>query len=151
MDVLLGFAMMGVVVAPTAFSTESWTELADLADYFCMGDLLAICEHQLCGRLSADNHAELEHFSKSLALKGLSLHCANFELRHSLKTKELKQKVSQLRESEESKGPFMELYDTLHFDLLHNNQVEPFLKLKKSSESETMIEEKENNREYTNV
>lgn len=47
----------------------------------------------------------------------------------------------------------MKLYDTVKFDLYHNNwieQKEPGLK-KMRSESETMMEEKENNREYNNA
>lgn len=47
----------------------------------------------------------------------------------------------------------MKLYDTVKFDLYHNNWIEQKdTGLKKiRSESETMIEEKENNREYNNA
>lgn len=78
MDIVLNFIMMGVVVVPNDFTTESWTEVAELSDYFCLADLLKICENQLCTRLSSENHAELERFSQNLTLKCLSLHCANF-------------------------------------------------------------------------
>ena len=150
-DVLLNFAMLGVLVIPCEFSTSAWMELAELADYFCMHDLTNICQNHLSARLNGENHSELERFSCSMGFKHLQLHCANYELRHSLKTKELKKKVSTMRECDDENSCFLQLYETLHFDLLHNNQVEPFLKLKKNSESETMIEEKENNREYTNA
>ena len=152
-DILLNYGMMGVVVVPVDFTAGAWMELAELAEYFCMEDLLLICESQLCSRLEGENHQELEVGSRKLDLNNLSLHCANYELRHSLRNKELKRKV--MKESREGpNGSFMKLFDTLRFDLFHNNEIndkEPVLKGKKSSESETTIEEKENNREYTNA
>ena len=62
---------------------------------------------------------------------------------------------ARIQESKEKRhGSFMKLYDTIKFDLLHNHELldkEPVLKGKKTSESEITLEEKENNREYTNA
>ena len=96
----------------------------------------------------------MEVFSEKLDLANLSLHCANFELRNSLKTNELKKKVVSCKLNEtKRRSSFLKLYDTVKFDLYHNNWIEQKdTGLKKvRSESETMIEEKENNREYNNA
>ena len=55
-DILLNYGMMGVVVVPVDFTAGAWMELAELAEYFCMEDLMSICESQLCSRLHSDNH-----------------------------------------------------------------------------------------------
>jgi hypothetical protein len=65
-----------------------------------------------------------------------------------VKANELKRRVS-AKEAVGKASPFLRLYETVKFDLLHNNQVEkePLLRRKNVSESEAVLEEKENNRE----
>jgi hypothetical protein len=96
-DILLNFLMMNVVVVPTDFTTQAWMDLTELAEYFCLDSLKGICESQLCGKVHKDNTSELEVFSDQMNLSNLSLHCANFELKHSLKSNELKKKVAVLK------------------------------------------------------
>lgn len=148
-DILLNYLMMGAVVVPVDFSTQAWMELAELAEYFCQDSLKSICESQLCGKVHQENSGELEAFGQRMALENLSLHCASFELKHSLKTNELKKKVAASREG---KSHFIRLYNTVKFDLFHNegDHKEPNFK-KNRSENEAAMEEKENNREYNNA
>lgn len=72
-----------------------------------------------------------------MGLGNLSLHCANLELKNSLKTNELKKKVANQKEgASSSRNHFMKLYNTLKFDLYHRGSElegkEPFLKKLKS-------------------
>jgi hypothetical protein len=151
MDILLNYLMMGVVVVPVDFSTQAWMELAELGEYFCQDSLKSICENQLCSKVQQENSGELEAFGQKMSLENLSLHCASFELKHSLKANELKKKVAASRETA-AKSHFMRLYNTVKFDLFHNegDHKEPNFK-KNRSENEAALEEKENNREYNNA
>lgn len=63
LDILLNYLMMGVVIVPLDFTTQSWMELAELSEYFCMENLKAICESQLCGNVEKENSGELSLFS----------------------------------------------------------------------------------------
>lgn len=54
-----------------------------------------------------------------MALDNLSLHCANFELKNSLKSNDLRKKVAASRDSV-SKRHFIRLYNTVKFDLFHS-------------------------------
>jgi hypothetical protein len=50
-DILINYLMIGTVVVPVNFSLDSWMELAQMADYFCLNHLRSICESQLCTRI----------------------------------------------------------------------------------------------------
>jgi hypothetical protein len=53
-----------------------------------------------------------------MSLDNLLLHCASFELKHSIKSKDLNKKVAASRDSV-SKRHFIRLYNTVKFDLFH--------------------------------
>ncbi len=136
-DILLNYLMMAVVVIPVNFTTQAWMELAELSEYFSLHSLKNICENQLCLKVQQDNSGELEAFSQRMALENLSLHCANFELKHSIKTNELKKKLAASRDSV-SKRHFIRLYNTVKFDLFHTDEHKEQLELnsKKKKQSE---------------
>lgn len=51
--------MVGAVVVPVDYSIEGWMEVAELADYFCLAQVRATCESQLCSRVTLQNANEL--------------------------------------------------------------------------------------------
>ena len=53
-EILLNYILVDKVVVPTHMSSYSWFELYSLADYFCLGRLMSICEKELC--LLVDEH-----------------------------------------------------------------------------------------------
>lgn len=55
LNILINYLMMGVVVVTTDFTTQSWMELAELSEYFCLETLKAICESQLCSKVQKEN------------------------------------------------------------------------------------------------
>ena len=117
-DILLNYLMMGAVVVPVDFTTQAWMELAELSEYFCLDSLKNICENQLCSKVNQDNVSELEAFSQRIPLENLCLHCANFELKQSVKSNDLSKKVKASRDAV-SKRHFIRLYNTVKFDLYH--------------------------------
>lgn len=69
--------MVGAVVVPVDYSIEGWMEVAELADYFCLAQVRATCESQLCSRVTLQNAHELELFAEVMGMTTLGLHCAN--------------------------------------------------------------------------
>ena len=81
-----------------------------------------------------------------MQLFNLSNHCAYFELKNCRKKNELSKKINNINLIKGRDLSFMKLYDTLKFDELHSSYAEgkqPTIIKKK--ESETTIEEKQNN------
>lgn len=52
LDIVLNYLHVGAIVVPHDLSAESWVEVAEVAEYFCLTDLLKIVEAYLCKKAS---------------------------------------------------------------------------------------------------
>lgn len=75
-QIVLAYLHTFILVVPEHASYGLYKEIAKLAEYFSLPQLLAICEEQLCLSITVSNYSNLLAFSHQLDLKNLEEKCS---------------------------------------------------------------------------
>jgi uncharacterized protein YutE (UPF0331/DUF86 family) len=89
-----------VVVSREKMGVKGWMKLCKMAEMFCLGRLLSICEHQLCSMVSEDSFRILMEFALDVEMDILALWCADFQIKLMVTREDLCEELS--KEGEES-------------------------------------------------
>ncbi len=129
--------MLNIIAVPQDFSAESWMQLAEMAEYFCLPSIKSVCQSQLCSKLSQSNSSVLQTFADEMGMKNLSIHCANNWLKSSSR--------------DEKGGEWAELLkEMMRLEIAHSSW-QPSMKGGKKVSMQGVSEQKENNRECSNL
>ena len=147
-EIMLNYLLMDYVVVPNEMTYKDWAQLCTLAETYCLGRLLSICEQQLCHRVTEDNFMQMMEFALDLEMDILALWCADYQIKIMVNKDEAYQEATTESPEMKIKKEFVlkMVYEMLRFDILQTRLERDRLldgELRKKESSST-ADEKEN-------
>ena len=77
-EILLNYLLLDHIVIPKNMSYQNWMELYELAECFCLGRLMIICEQQICHQIADETCSNIIEFGLKNQIESLALSCADY-------------------------------------------------------------------------
>lgn len=121
-QMILAYLHTGILVTSKYSTTSFFIQICKLAEYFCLTNLINICERQLSLRITPSNYIDLLAFSIEQKLEYLRERCSMFQLRLLMTNNTSRLVLLNEDQLEKLDKVGKGLYNELFFDLVHLNK-----------------------------